>query len=37
MGSKMIEIIHQEIENNIPEIKIKERNTYIPEYIRKKK
>ena len=36
MGSKMIEIIHQEIENNIPEIKIKERNTYIPEYIRKK-
>ena len=37
LGSKMIEIIHQEIENNIPEIKIKERNTYLPEYIRKKK
>ena len=32
----MIEIIHHEIENNIPEIKIKDRNTYLPEYIRQK-
>ena len=37
LGSKTIEIIHKEIENNIPEIKIKERNTYLQEYIRKKK
>ena len=33
---KIIEIIHQEIENNIPEIKIKERNISLPEYFGKK-
>ena len=34
LASKLIEIIYYEVEKNIPEIKIKERNTYLPEYIR---
>ena len=33
---KIIDIIHQETENNIPEIKIKERNISLPEYFGKK-
>ena len=36
LANKLIEIIYQEIEKNIPEIKIKERNTNLPEYIRQK-
>ena len=36
LASKLIEVIHYEVEKNIPEIKIKERNTYLPEYIRQK-
>ena len=33
LASKLIEIIYYEVEKNIPEIKMKERNTYLPEYI----
>ena len=36
MASKLIEIIYYEAEKNIPEIEIKERNTYLSEYIRQK-
>ena len=36
LASKLIEIIHYEVEKNIPEIKIKERNTYLPECIQQK-
>ena len=36
LASKLIEVIHYEVEKNIPEIKIKERNRYLPEYIRQK-
>ena len=36
LTSKLIEIIYYEVEKNIPEKKIKERNTYLPEYIRQK-
>ena len=36
-ANKMIEIIHHEIENNIPEIKIKDWNTNLWEYIFDKK
>ena len=34
--NKLIEFINHEIEKNVPEIKIKERNTYLPEYNRQK-
>ena len=36
LASKLIEIINHEIENNIPEIRIKDQNTYLSEYIRQK-
>ena len=35
-ASKLIEIIHHEVVKNILEIKIKDKNTYLPEYIQKK-
>ena len=34
--NKLIEIIYYEVEKNTPEVKIKERNTNLPEYIRPK-
>ena len=36
LASKLIKIIYYEVEKSIPEIKIKERNTYLSEYIREK-
>ena len=36
LANKLIEIIYHEMENNIPEIKNKDRDTYLPEYIRQK-
>ena len=36
LARKLIEIIHHEIKNSVPEIKIEDRNTYLPEYIRQK-
>ena len=36
LANKLIEIIYYEIEKNTPEVKIKERNTNLPEYIRPK-
>ena len=36
LGSTLIEIIYYEVEKNIPDIKIKEKNIYLPEYIRQK-
>ena len=36
LASKLIEIIYYEVAKNIPEIKIKKRNTYLPEDIRQK-
>ena len=36
LANKLIEIIYYEVEKNTPEVKIKERNTNLPEYIRPK-
>ena len=36
LANKLIEIIYYEIEKNTPEVKIKGRNTNLPEYIRPK-
>lgn len=36
LARKLIEITHHEIKNSVPEIKIEDRNTYLPEYIRQK-
>ena len=36
LANKLIEIINEEIEKSIPEIKIKERNSNLPEFIRQK-
>ena len=36
LANKLIEIIYYKVEKNTPEVKIKERNTNLPEYIRPK-
>ena len=36
LANKLIEIIYYQVEKNTPEVKIKERHTNLPEYIRPK-